>query len=84
VHNLSPRKLEDRERSPKLEFSMSMSTPLSETTASPLPSAQSYETVLGAIDLFIHKERAALQAEIRRLQAENAALLKGQSSSFAP
>jgi hypothetical protein len=58
---------------------MAMSTPHPDATLSPLPSSQSCEIVLGAIDLFIHKERAALQAEIRRLQAENAALLKGQS-----
>jgi uncharacterized small protein (DUF1192 family) len=46
-----------------------------------LPSSpQASETMLNVLDLFIVKERAALQGEIQRLQAENESLVKGQTA----
>jgi len=49
------------------------------STLPPQPCQVRCETILSAVDAFIYKERAGLQAEIQRLQAENTELLRGSS-----
>jgi len=54
------------------------------STLPPQPQPVQCETILSAVDVFIQKERAGLQAEIQRLQAENAELLRGSPQYCRP